>query len=224
MKTCSTCKIEQSKTNFTKKSRTIDGLCSQCKSCIAIYVKKNKDRVKPREAQYRKDNKERINKWHRDNYAENKEKITAKNLKWNVDNIEKVTEYRKRYFAENKERISCVHKMYRVNNPEKRKATCLRWDVAHPGEKRIHAQNRRARQLGGSISRGLADKLFRLQKGKCPCCKLPLGKDYHMDHIMPLALGGSNTDDNIQLLRKICNLQKGSKHPVEFMQSRGFLF
>jgi len=35
--------------------------------------------------------------------------------------------------------------------------------------------------------------------------------------------GGSNTDDNMQLLRKLCNLQKHAKHPVDFMQERGFL-
>lgn len=34
---------------------------------------------------------------------------------------------------------------------------------------------------------------------------------------------GTNTDDNIQLLRKLCNLQKSAKHPVDFMQQRGFL-
>ena len=45
----------------------------------------------------------------------------------------------------------------------------------------------------------------------------------HLDHIMPLALGGSNTDDNIQLLRARCNLQKRAKHPVDFMRERGYL-
>jgi 5-methylcytosine-specific restriction endonuclease McrA len=44
-----------------------------------------------------------------------------------------------------------------------------------------------------------------------------------MDHIIPLALGGTNTDDNIQLLRAKCNKQKGAKHPIDFMQQRGFL-
>jgi hypothetical protein len=40
---------------------------------------------------------------------------------------------------------------------------------------------------------------------------------------MPLALGGSNTDDNMQLLRAICNYHKYTKHPIDFMQSKGFL-
>jgi 5-methylcytosine-specific restriction endonuclease McrA len=44
-----------------------------------------------------------------------------------------------------------------------------------------------------------------------------------MDHIIPLALGGANTDDNIQLLRATCNLQKHTKHPIDFMQQRGYL-
>ena len=73
------------------------------------------------------------------------------------------------------------------------------------------------------LSVGLSAKLFKLQKGKCPCCKQPLGDDYHLDHKMPLALGGTNTDENMQLLRSICNLQKHAKHPVDFMQERGYL-
>lgn len=40
---------------------------------------------------------------------------------------------------------------------------------------------------------------------------------------MPLALGGANEDWNIQLLRQRCNNQKKAKHPVDFMQSKGYL-
>jgi 5-methylcytosine-specific restriction endonuclease McrA len=79
------------------------------------------------------------------------------------------------------------------------------------------------KETGGKLSSKLAARLFVLQKGKCACCLQPLGDDYHIDHIMPLALGGTNTDDNIQLLRAKCNLQKNAKHPVDFMQQRGFL-
>jgi 5-methylcytosine-specific restriction endonuclease McrA len=90
----------------------------------------------------------------------------------------------------------------------------------------MNGQNRRARKnaSAGKLSFNLAEKLFKLQHGKCACgCKKHLGKDYHLDHIMPLALGGANTDNNIQLLRKQCNWQKHAKHPIDFMQSRGFL-
>lgn len=99
---------------------------------------------------------------------------------------------------------------------------CVKCGVLFKGK---HGHNRRARKRssGGVISPGLARKLFKLQSGKCACCGLSLGGDYHMDHIMPIAMGGPNEDRNIQLLRAACNIQKTAKHPVDFMQSRGFL-
>lgn len=125
-------------------------------------------------------------------------------------------------------------------NAEKKKASRAAWQAAHldiarehtaawakanPEALRIKEQNRRALKSasGGVLSKGLAEKLFKLQRGKCPCCAKPLGDDYHLDHKTPLALGGTNTDDNMQLLTATCNLQKGSKPLDAFMQSRGFL-
>ena len=85
--------------------------------------------------------------------------------------------------------------------------------------------NRRAKilGLGGKLSANIVKNLLFLQKGLCACCNKPLGKDYHLDHRMPLALGGSNEDSNMQLLLSRCNQQKGALHPIDFMRLRGFL-
>lgn len=144
------------------------------------------------------------------------------------------------YCAGNPEKRKATYAAYHAANPEERKAKAAAWRVANPDRvsvgvaawarknpdaRRIYKQNRRARKTesGGTLSRDLSEKLFKLQKGMCPCCALPLGNDYHLDHKMPLALGGANEDDNMQLLRKICNLQKSAKHPIQFMQERGYL-
>ena len=67
-------------------------------------------------------------------------------------------------------------------------------------------------------------KVKLLRRKLCACgCGQPLGEKYELDHRMPIALGGENTDDNMQLLTRTCNRQKHAKHPVEFMKSRGFL-
>lgn len=115
----------------------------------------------------------------------------------------------RRSAQKHKDKIAEKNRQYRINNIE---------------AYRVHTRNRRARQIAsGVLSKGIAKKLYSLQRGKCACCGLPLGDDYHLDHIMPLALGGTNTDNNIQLLRATCNRQKNAMHPVDFMRQRGFL-
>lgn len=123
------------------------------------------------------------------------------------------------------DRVKITSAAWYLKNQDKVKAQYKEWSLKNPQALRIRKNNRRARiaQVGGTLSRGLVEKLYAIQKGKCACCKLPLGSNYHLDHIMPIKLGGTNTDDNTQLLRQVCNSQKWAHHPVEFMQSRGFL-
>jgi hypothetical protein len=40
---------------------------------------------------------------------------------------------------------------------------------------------------------------------------------------MPLALGGRNDDNNVQLLTPLCNLSKGAKDPIDYMRIKGKL-
>ena len=144
------------------------------------------------------------------------------NSKWYAAN----SDYHRKWRVENPDKVKVAAVKYRTANPEKERARHSKWKLENPEYNRVHCHNRRARkrETGGKLSSGLADKLFKFQRGKCACgCKQPLGTNYHLDHIMPIALGGMNTDDNIQLLRSTCNQRKYKRHPVEFMQSRGFL-
>lgn len=145
--------------------------------------------------------------------------------KYRTANPEKVKAVVDAWRLENKSKANELSTSWYLSNREKAISNSARWKKENTSSVLGHNHNRRARVKNafGKLSVGLSAKLFALQRGKCACCGLPLGKDYHLDHIMPLALGGHNTDDNVQLLRKRCNLQKNKKHPVDFMQSRGFL-
>jgi 5-methylcytosine-specific restriction endonuclease McrA len=137
----------------------------------------------------------------------------------------KNTEYARRYRERHYEECRARTQAWKDANVDRRRLTQAAYLQSHLAQHRTRQHNRRCRKknVGGTLSPDLAKRLYALQRGKCPCCGKPLGDSYDMDHIVPIALGGPNTDDNIQLLRSRCNRQKGAKHPVEFMQSRGML-
>lgn len=148
--------------------------------------------------------------------------------KWTAENADKVREQiRDRYRTNpvSREKARARSYRYRSANAEKERARSARTAAANPEarRRRDHAYRARKAANGGTLSPGISTRLYKIQRGLCACCGKPLGDDYHLDHIMPLALGGSNTDDNIQLLRAQCNWEKNARHPVDFMQLRGRL-
>ena len=144
---------------------------------------------------------------------------------WVKANKELSRETKKAWYITNKARCRSAAASYYQAHKERFADKNAKWGKANPEAVRIisHTYRAKKRANGGKLSKGLSAKLFKLQRGLCPCCQQPLGADFHLDHIMPLSLGGMNIDSNIQLLRQSCNQQKSAKHPVEFMQSRGFL-
>lgn len=92
----------------------------------------------------------------------------------------------------------------------------------NPDQYKEYTRSRRG-QLTGRLPRGTIKKIGSLQNWKCAICRCSVRDNYHVDHILPLKLGGAHMPKNIQLLCAPCNLRKSAKHPVAFMQERGFL-
>lgn len=200
MKFCIRCEVLKDDSEFYQIPKDSGNLHTYCKPCVNAIDASYRDR--------------------------NREKVRAKQAEYRIANADRLKAKRLKHYAENAEEARKRVSEWRAKNPEKEKALCAAYRAANPEKCRVYGHNRRVREREaiGKISSGLVGKLLKLQRGKCACgCKQPLGDDYHLDHIMPLALGGSNTDDNIQLLRARCNLQKRAKHPVDFMQERGYL-
>lgn len=75
----------------------------------------------------------------------------------------------------------------------------------------------------GSHTAAEARAIRAAQKDRCAACACSLGGKGHLDHITPLALGGSNDKRNLQFLCKPCNLRKGARPAEQFMRSLGKL-
>lgn len=199
MKICKKCKIEKQKTEFYKSKITKDGLRGSCKACAALYLEANRDAIATTRAAYR---------------AANREAISARDAEYKKANRETIAVWMAGYQKSNREKIAARKAEHYAANTEKFIA---------------YSRNRRARVRSAEGSHNSADvrAIFEKQQGLCANCETKLFKSgkqkFHVDHIMPLALGGSNWPANLQCLCPACNLSKCAKHPDDWAKEQGRL-
>lgn len=75
-----------------------------------------------------------------------------------------------------------------------------------------HTRRARMRNAPGKFTLSNIRCLFDQQQGRCRECSIPITlKLCHIDHVIPLARGGSNWPFNLRLTCAGCNLEKNDK-------------
>jgi hypothetical protein len=159
--------------------------------------------------------------WRRKNPA----KVAAQQARKYRKHIVKRKEWQKAYSAAHRDIILERVKKWIADNPERRKEIVRKWNRDHPESIRANVLTRIARRQNAD-GRFTADNIraiYQAQKGKCAYCRASLKDGYHIDHIAPLAKGGSNWPRNLQLCCERCNCRKSAKDAIEFAQSLGRL-
>jgi 5-methylcytosine-specific restriction endonuclease McrA len=97
--------------------------------------------------------------------------------------------------------------------------------LADPSPQKLAKANRRARKASSPGRHTAADirLILKAQKARCAYCRASLKNGWHLDHVMPLALGGTNDRRNLQALCPSCNRSKAAKHPIAFAKEVGLL-
>lgn len=187
--------------------RWVGGGCIECGKIIRA---KNAERTPALRAAWYQRNAESERARKAKRYAENPEKIREIKRRSAEKHRDKIKSYSREYYRKNHERLAQYGKSWRANNPEKR---------------RILDRNRAAREQNaeGKFSVDDIKNLMSLQRSKCANCKGCLRHSYHIDHIIPLARGGTNWPKNLQLLCPPCNLRKNSKDPIDWAFENGRL-
>lgn len=193
---------------------TNDCSCVECKKIksrafCADWRIKNTEKTKLLNKEWRKNNTDSIKEKQAKYYASNKEAIKEKARIYYHENKTAVLERVWKYRSLNVEKIRSMHRMYYAENIESRR----------------HANRAiRAKRLlcEGKHTKQDIERICKAQKRKCAVCKKSLIK-YHVDHVIPLAKGGTNYPENLQLLCPNCNHRKSDKDPLIFMQQNGFL-
>lgn len=96
---------------------------------------------------------------------------------------------------------------WKLNNPD-----------AHSILQRAAKARRRAleKESIGHYTRQDIERLLVVQSFICAACFVDIRSKYHIDHMIPLARGGTNWPHNIQLLCQPCNQSKGPKTMTEW--------
>ena len=175
--------------------------CEEEKAAKAIWRAAHREEEKARKADWYAAHREEEKAQAKARYAANPEKAKAVNTAWYATHLEETKGKRKARYAAHREEM---------------KATNKGWYAAHPEQARVIASRRRARKLGNVAEFYDRAKIFERDEWTCQLCWLPVDPELKhpnpgcrtIDHIIPLFLGGSDTEDNVQLAHFSCNCSK----------------
>lgn len=186
-KKCPKCKLDLEYGKFGKDKRTPTGLKSWCKSCH--------------------------NAGTRAHYLANKKKIDAKNTAWAKANPEARNKHASNWRARNPEIVKAQKNRWRQANPEKIAEQRKAWNKSNPEKARLYTAIRRARKKSNGVFKVTPEDVSKLLTQGCAYCPSPATT---VDHVVPLAKGGSHSIGNLVGSCLDCNLSKGSKFLFEW--------
>jgi len=149
---------------------------------------------------------------------ENGDAIRAAERAYQAANPESAVARRRRYQEAHPERVTESQRRYSETHHDIILERQRAWEAAHRAEGVARNNARRARLAdapGHHTSSDIHAQSER-QKQRCYWCGSKVRERYHVDHVMPLALGGSDGPENLVISCPPCNLSKGARHPMEF--------
>lgn len=194
IKICARCKriLVANEMNFGKDKRIKNGLKGACKNCRRIEGGK-----------YYKENKDEINKKHKQYYEENKD--------WFKEYHEN---YDRQYYEENKEKIKEQSKKYREENPH---------IYFNSGNKRRQLEENQ----GEGITKDQWLEMMEFFNWRCAYSGIEFSwhneeRDRSVDHIISLNKGGTNEIWNLVPMCMRYNNSKHTKDMLEWYQQQEF--
>jgi 5-methylcytosine-specific restriction endonuclease McrA len=237
-KVCSGCKASKPLGEYCQDRQKSDGLSSRCKSCRAEAARQyaasdaGRESQRQRSRRYAQANPEKasaaVRAWrerHPDYSAEHNRKWREANpdasARYYAENRDRVAEMGKAWRKVNAERKAEANRIWAESNRESRSASARKWQQANPEKAREIADRRRARKRAATVGTVDLDQLWVDCLGLCGICgdvidlavRHPNPMSKSIDHIVPLAAGGTHEQANLQWAHLVCNIKKGARAP-----------
>ena len=210
-KRCTKCGEHKSRDQFSRHSRSSDGLQSVCKDCNRKYRQTNAAHRREYQLAYNQANAAAIQERKRIYRQENAEWIREYERNRRIVNAEQLHEYIRKYRQVNSTRIRELVGKYRQTLKGK-------------AVERTHGQRRRARIQSLPASFTTADWQIALNHfgNACAVCGQGLMFYSHGDHWIPLASPDcpGTVPHNMVPLCSTCNLSKRDKPPADWLTER----
>lgn len=186
MKVCTKCGQGFDKSFFYKDSRGKDGLFARCKACHNKASRK-----------WQSNNKDKVNQISDKYRYSHKEEISKRNKDWDSRNKEYRRLYKKQYRKQNSKHIKDYRKLYYEKNRETE----------------LLNEHKRRERISYSVPQRW--RLSQQPEGLCYWCGVDLNTvKVHIEHVMPISLGGPANKTNEVLACSGCNESKHNKHPL----------
>lgn len=203
--------------HFSKDKSKSSGLYSSCKACVAAYsndFRKRTGRDKKRYWDNRESELIRNKEYRKSKQLEKpprilktKEEYAQYKHDWYIAHCDEAKLRSRRWYIDHLAEVRARTKVYRENNRDSIRAM----KSADKARRRI-----RISEAGGTFTRADVELQIRSQKGLCWHCGSPVGKNYHIDHLTPIARGGTNKPNNIVISCPRCNCSRQDKFPHEW--------
>lgn len=185
---CTQCGVAWSLNGFHRDRSRPDGHSTRCKECAKAHARG----------------------WYQQNIASAEFKERRREQGARAD---------KRWREANQDYVKSRLAEYRSENADAISEQYRRWRLANPGKTREKNQRRRARLLGAFVAPVDLHEIWKRDQGICQLCSEPVDPTVvwpdpfskTLDHVIPLAVGGTHEPANVQLAHAICNCIKGDQ-------------
>lgn len=145
--------------------------------------------------------------------------MTASHRAWQQKSKLHLNQYMKGWRETHRDSIRETNSAQYEKNKEARKAKQREYYRANVQEHLARNRNRKAQKRDAAGSHTAADILdiYKTQKGKCRWCGVEVGSDFHVDHVVPLSRGGSDSPENLAVACPDCNRHKHNAMPDEWV-------